>query len=56
MTELTTVTGMKVIRVSGTSLTVSVTDLCRMLDLERGDIVEVTLRRVDDDTVRMKSP
>lgn len=43
--RITEWTGTKKIGIHGTSLTVAVTEACRMLGLERGDIVEVTVRR-----------
>lgn len=48
MTAPSTATGTKAVRMSGTSMTVSVTDLCRALDIGPGDRVEVTLRRMED--------
>lgn len=48
MTVPSTVTSTKAVRMSGTSMTVSVTDLCRILDIGPGDLVEITLRRVED--------
>ena len=38
-------TGTKKVGVSGTSMTVAITEACRILGLERGDVVEVTIRR-----------
>lgn len=38
-------TAVKQIRMSGTSMTVAITDLAKALDLSRGDFVEVTLKR-----------
>ena len=38
-------TGTKKVGLSGTSLTVAITEACRILGLERGDVVEVTIRR-----------
>lgn len=40
------VSGVKHIRMSGTSMTVAVTDLAKAIDLGPGDYVEVTLRRL----------
>lgn len=45
--RITEWTGTKKIGLSGTSLTVAITEACRILGLERGDIVEVTIRRKD---------
>ena len=38
-------TGTKRVSSQGNSLNVTVTDACRILGLERGDVVEVTIRR-----------
>lgn len=38
-------TATKKIGLQGTSLSVAITEGCRILGLERGDIVEVTIRR-----------
>ena len=38
--------GMKTVRMSGTSYTVAITEACRALGVERGDMVEITVRKV----------
>ena len=38
-------TGTKKIGLHGTSLSVAITEGCRLLGLDRGDVVEVTIRR-----------
>lgn len=38
-------TGTKKVGVSGTSMTVAITEACRIMGLGRGDVVEVTIRR-----------
>lgn len=38
-------TGTKKVGLHGSSLTVAITEACRILGLERGDVVEVTIRR-----------
>ncbi len=40
-------TGTKKIGLHGTSLSVAITEGCRILGLDRGDVVEVTIRRKD---------
>lgn len=38
--------GTKKIVVSGNSMSINVTEACRMMELERGDLVEVIVRRL----------
>lgn len=40
-------TGTKKIGLHGSSLSVAITEACRILGLEKGDVVEVTIRRKD---------
>ena len=42
------ITATKKVRNSGHSLVLFVTEECKMIDVDRGDIVEVTIKKVED--------
>lgn len=46
------ITATKKVRNSGHSLVLFITEECKMIDVERGDIVEVTIGKIEDRKVK----
>ena len=50
--EMDKITATKKVRNSGHSLVLFITEECKMIDVERGDIVEVTIEKIEDRKVK----